>query len=140
MTRYTKKDTFSIKIADENFALRKFSYLPISKKDKGEIMGEDAIVNKAIDKLSALEDIEEELGIDLITLFKALEKGVYVKSDGLGITFVEQVSMDNVTEERCFYYCDENTIDLGGLIRPSYTELYFKDYGKTWALTKEELK
>ena len=34
-----------------------------------------------VDKLGALEDIEEGLGMDLITLFKALKKGVYVKLD-----------------------------------------------------------
>ena len=31
-------------------------------------------------KLKSLEDIEEELGIDLITLFKALKNGIYIKS------------------------------------------------------------
>ena len=90
-------------------------------------------------KLRQLENIEDELGIDLITLFKALKNGIYVKLDNLDITFIEQVSMDNVIEEPCFYYCNENTINLGGLIHPSYTELYFKDYGKTWALTEKEL-
>ena len=30
-------------------------------------------------KLKSLEDIEEELGIELITLFKALKDGFYIK-------------------------------------------------------------
>lgn len=95
---------------------------------------------KIRNKLFELENIEDELGINLITLFKALKNGVYVKlEDNKNIDFIEQVSMDNVIEEPCFYYCNENTINLGGLIHPSYTELYFKDYGKTWALTESEL-
>lgn len=96
---------------------------------------------ECLNKLGQLEDVEDELGIDLVTLFKALKNGVYVKlEDNEDIDFIEQVSMDNVMEEPCFYYCNENTINLGGLIHPSYTELYFKDYGKTWALTKKELE
>ena len=96
---------------------------------------------KPINKLGQLEDIEEKLGIDLITLFKALNNGVYVRLEEKNdIDFIEQVSMDNIMEYPCFYYCNENTINLGGLIRPSYTDLYFKDYGKTWALTREELE
>ena len=31
-------------------------------------------------KLADLEDIEDELGIDLLTLFKALKNGIYVKT------------------------------------------------------------
>ena len=31
-------------------------------------------------KLSQLEDIEDELGIDLITLYKALKNGIYIKN------------------------------------------------------------
>ena len=36
-----------------------------------------SVLYPAIDKLGQLEDFEEELGIDLATLFKALRNGFY---------------------------------------------------------------
>ena len=79
-------------------------------------------------KLADLEDIEEELGIDLITLFKALKQGgVYVKEGnkvdwGLMMKGFEIVG-------------NGNEISLW-----SQVKLEPKDYGKIWALTKEELE
>ncbi len=76
-------------------------------------------------KLGQLEDIEEELGIDLITLFKALKSGVYYKYKDMG---VEKISkLRPITIHKNTIVCDYHTYK------------YFKDYGKTWALTKEEL-
>lgn len=89
-------------------------------------------------KLGQLEDIEEELGIDLITLFKVLKGNIY--------------SLHPETGKICLivlpicYYCGnqwvigcrsmewndkENSCDSWDCLP--------KDYGKTWALTKEEL-
>ena len=82
-------------------------------------------------KLGQLEDVEEEIGIEFITLSKALKKGVYCKCD------------------KCVYYLDlKHTVlnfEWKALIyEPDddlrRTVLMFKDYGETWALTKEELK
>ena len=80
-------------------------------------------------KLSQLEDIEEELGIDLITLFIALKNGFYT-------TFYNKNKYDNSCyydislEFKCIYVNDYD----------AHFSLDFKDYGKTWALTKEEIK
>ena len=78
-------------------------------------------------KLGQLEDIEEELGIDLTTLFKALKDGAYFKDFFGGEKYKPAT--------RCIHNV------LGGyafVIEPK--AFYFKDYGKTWALTKEELE
>ena len=83
-------------------------------------------ISNAIEKLGQLEDIEEELGIDLITLFKALKNGIWIQDlMSLGI---QSVSIHYSEEEGIYLYnyFFENCYD-------------FKDYGKTWALTKEEL-
>lgn len=87
-------------------------------------------IEDCVNKLGKLEDIEEELGIDLITLFKALESGVWYKDykDNDKIKFT-----DDIEEHK---KCKE-------LIVPAkYTiiGLLFKDYGVTWALTREELE
>ena len=74
------------------------------------------------------KETTEELGIDLVTLFKALEKGVWYKDykDNDKIKFTDDI---------------EENMKCKELIVPAkYTiiGLRFKDYGKTWALTREE--
>ena len=81
----------------------------------------------AIDKLGQLEDIEQELGIDLITLFKALKNGVYFENDKKH----HIVALDLGCSGN--YRLSYEIVD--GLFESVYTE----DYGKTWALNKEEL-
>ena len=86
-------------------------------------------------KLGYLEDIEEEIGIDLITLFKALKNGCFAKEtfDYMGKKQTQII----FTEFTQLYYTD----DLDGyLIHIRTIDYYLKDYGKTWALTKEELE
>lgn len=96
-------------------------------KEKGLYIDTD-VVKDLYCKLKQLEDIEEELGIDLITLFKALQNGVWYKDykDNDKIKFTDDI---------------EENMKCKELIVPAkYTiiGLNFRDYGKTWALTKEE--
>ena len=87
----------------------------------------------AIDKLGKLEDIEEELGIDLITLFKALKNGVYhFASDGVLIHDYGWLE-DN-------YFYPEPHDKLSCSFRSNYEDelFYFKDYGKTWSIDKKD--
>ena len=86
-------------------------------------MSGKTIFNKIYHKLSQIEDIEEELGIDLITLFKALKDGIYKKGRNnlKGLILYSKMPMFS------FYH---KTIDA---------EL-IEDYGKMWALTREELE
>lgn len=83
-------------------------------------------------KLKEYKAIEDELGIDLITLFKAFKNGIYVKE------------IDRITTVWKLVNDDGGTY-LGAWHNPFEKEyntifLHLKDYGKTWALTKEELK
>lgn len=83
-------------------------------------------------KLGQLEDIEEELGIDLITLFKALDRNnnIYVKDDNKIVEFDETL-IDKRTLDKYQLYLSQGY---------EYMCLSFKYYGKTWALTREELE
>lgn len=55
----------------------------------------DAYANQMYHKLRDLEDIEDELGIDLVTLFKALKQGgVYVKERFAGDTKIKMHSFE----------------------------------------------
>ena len=74
-------------------------------------------------KLLQLINIEKELGIDLITLFKTLKQGVREGNKSnwdLLMKFFEILG-------------NGNEISLQVKLNP-------KDYGKTWAFTKEELE
>ena len=72
-------------------------------------------------KLGQLEDIEEEQGIDLITLFKALSCGAWEK---------RKDNVLNFDDCKLLY----KRIQIGSNVH------WFSNYGITWALTKEELE
>ena len=100
----------------------------------GKLLSTDAIV----EKLGQLEDIEEELGVSLamfIKIFKASCSGqtVFVKhdSDGDYERTIYKVYLSNKYNGVLL-----STIKGGALL----TDYKLKDYGKTWALTKEELE
>ena len=85
--------------------------------------------NACVDKLGKLEDIEEELGIDFITLIKILKDDVYINDGGIvgeiGKIYKEQVKSIEHWPVWSFTAGDN-------------VEYAFRDRGKTWALDKEE--
>ena len=90
------------------------------------------------DKLGELEDIEDELGIDLVTILTALTTGyVFWKYDN----FIYKVQVESITncclKVNTWYYVSSNK--NGKRYGDEFT-ISFKDYGKTWALTREELE
>ena len=99
------------------------------KDKKGNYYTTGENIKKTYPKLGQLEDIEDELGIDLITLFKALNDQIYIKENYDG-TIVDKT-----------LWCSNCIIcGLGEpIIKVADYGVYPKDYGKTWALTKEEL-
>ena len=103
-----------------------FARLNISediKKQKFEI------VEKDLDLLEEYRKLEEEIGVDFITLVKMLKDDVYINSGGIvgeiGNIYKEQVKSIEHWPVWSF------TTDDGG-------EYAFKNRGKTWALDKEE--
>ena len=90
--------------------------------------------NDLLNKLGQLEDIEEELGIDLITLFKV--KQIYWRRKYINTGRYSDI------EKSYRVYLDLQNRDIE--VYREYDEFGFnldlKDYGKTWALTREELE
>ena len=86
-------------------------------------------VEKDLDLLEEYRKLEEEIGVDFITLVKMLKDGVYINDGGivdeLGNIYKDQVKSIEHWPVWGF------TTDDGG-------EYAFKDRGKTWALSKEE--
>lgn len=99
-----------------------------SNIDEGECTSFIPVFNK----LGEIEDIEEELGIDLIVLFKALKSGVWYK-DRSGQICHDYVSLaDNSISHR---------YKLAGLYLRGETYSYlFEQYGKYWTLAREEME
>ena len=88
---------------------------------------------EAHEKLHQILNIEEELGIDLTILFNALKNGVYY--------FDEQGRLIY-----SYVWLTDNNVNDGVYKKLSYSfktpyheTLLFEDYGKTWALSEEEL-
>ena len=114
-------------------------------------------VSEALNKLGQLEDIEDELDIDLITLYTAETRGFYYKSkDGeiywsgnqfvrVGMYFVKTepcYQVKKTTLESCYFNDKESFIavrDAHYWDWNTHDQVKISDYGKTWALTKEEL-
>ena len=83
-------------------------------------------------KLGVLEDIEEELGTNLDVIFKALKNGVYdiEKKQTRKISYINKHFIGYIGD----------SIGNGDADYPDIQYCYrIKDYGITWALTKEEL-
>lgn len=82
----------------------------------------DVSYDDCLNKLGQLEDIEEELGIKIIVLYKALKYGFYYKD------FLNDIE-----------YIDGHSIRIANAKKLKELKNDLLNYGKTWALTKEEL-
>lgn len=91
------------------------------------------IVGSHINKLGQLEDIEEELGIELEILFKALKQGfVWIKTkQGIQKATIGAFSLKN------FKVVMSYDMSEGGW--NFHKNMHLTDFNKTWALTREEL-
>ena len=93
------------------------------------------IVKKDLDLLEEYRKIEEEFGIDLITIFNIYnklntQKSIYTK-------LCSEIKEHHLYG--CYFVIDFNEMAFRELDYDSDC-LYFKHYGKTWALTREELE
>ena len=86
----------------------------------------------AVDKLGKLEDIEEKLGVDLITYFHFLfGKPVFLKDSTGKIQEITNTGWRYHPFRKSFIWFHKGMEKI---------QLFIKGYGKTWALTKEELE
>lgn len=89
---------------------------------------------QCVEKLGKLEDIEQELGIPLEVLFKALKDGIYrlyeeFEDEPPSIYYLDPIIMYD-EYRKCWIFYDDGKCQVYCL----------KDYGKTWALTRGELE
>lgn len=92
-------------------------------------------------KLGQLEDIEDFIGVDLLTIIKALTDGIYFRTpkhagfvDGDKIRLASHLTyVISLKETKTLFTGLKIIFGKTGICLNSYA------YGKTWALTKEEL-
>lgn len=100
-------------------------------------------IEVVIDFINKYLKIEEELGTSLDILFKAMKDGFYYIENGTHeIKFSGNYKeLDNSHSLANYIWVNNGNFEF--LIRQPHfglTQRDFKDYGKTWALTKEELE
>lgn len=100
----------------------------LTKKDDLFLGGYEPMCDfsDAFSKLGKLEDIEDKFGIDLLVLAKAMMDGIYdIKGRRKYPTSFLRFSD--------FFFQIKDKDGNYGILR------LYKDYGKTWALTRKEL-
>lgn len=90
-------------------------------------------IQKDYRKARAIEIIEAELGIELVTLFKALTDTIAIKNKDGTINVMWACPRFQISIDK-----SDSWILYGPVEEQKYVSI--KDYGKTWALTKEELE
>ena len=126
----------------------------LTKKDKMARYGYKYVAQNRFDnfgegcqKLGELEDIEDELGIDLITLFKAMKQDTLFIKTATDIR--ETIKHGEGWGMKSLMYEDGKLIIFTDILYPNEItkkewltpiRLQLNDYEKTWALTKEEFK
>ena len=84
-------------------------------------------LQELVDKETKYQALEEELGIDLITLFKALKDGIYTKNTG---AYGEDLKFRYFIGDPCLEY--EHRYQK----IPMVTSVRTEDFNKTWWLEK----
>ena len=86
------------------------------------------IIKKDLDLLEEYRKLEEEIGVDFITLVKMLKDDVYINDGGI-VDEIGHIYKDRV---KSIEHWPVWGFTVDGV------EYAFKDRGKTWALDKEE--
>lgn len=93
-------------------------------------------MTKCFNKLGQVEDIEEDFGIGISVIHKALTEGVWVRLYGEGIVHVDKpISLRGIDRPGEVYHFSL----MYEVSYNTYQELPLTEFGRLWALTKEEL-
>ena len=109
---------------------------------RNRLITTDEINDTIYKRLKLLEDLEEDIDMSLLTLFKILKRGQiickFIPMYDPKKTFLLSRKINSLYYDGCYYRLDINEDGDDGYIIEF--DPYIKDYGITWALTKEELE
>ena len=138
MNRLTYKLDEPIKTKYLNYEYNRIKDHDIMRGNLGRIT-DDMIFNK----LGQLEDIEEDIGMSLLTLFRILKKGQiiykFIPIENPKKVLLLSRKIKDLYYDGCYYILGLYEDGDDGYII-NYDYVYIKDYGVTYALTKEELE
>ena len=108
---------------------------------RNRLITTEEINDSIYNRLKLLEDLEEEIGMSLLILFRILKCGqvIYksIYSYKRKIVILETRNIDGLYYDGSYYILKlHNTSEDDN---DNYDVVYVKDYGITYALTKEEL-
>lgn len=106
---------------------------------EGFVYSKDLQTQLGMKKLEKLEDIEDRLGIDIVKLYKAhMQNVIYHKNRRSNK--IEECNVFRSSIDRFANGIFTFTLILESINNEKRFAVTSDDYGKTWALTKEELK
>lgn len=136
MNRLTMKISNANNFCKYELKNAKYRYLFDLKSNKQIEDYVDANLTIAIDELGQLEDIEEELGIELPDMFNIYEK--ICKQNFVYIIENEKIIKEDLGSVRHLINPKEKQFEA--IYLDAIATYKFVDYGKKWALTREELE
>lgn len=95
-------------------------------------LDQDAI--DCVQKLGPLEDVEDRLGISIITLINAFDKGIKYKDEDGSIYYAFHLALTDSSDCLEFRILEKNSSSL------SPSPLRLCEYGKTWVLATEDFE
>ena len=111
---------------------------------RNRLITTDEINDSIYNRLKLLEDLEEEIGMSLLLLFRILKHGRIIHKYKIFCTskmILESSIINGLFYESGQYgleiYNEEDDIDEE---YNDFKYVYIKDYGITWAITKKELE
>ena len=110
---------------------------------RNRLITTDEINESIYNSLKLLEDLEEDIGMNLLTLFRILKWGEIIYKfipieDPKKVLLLTRKIKD-LYYDGCYYMLGIYEDGDDGYII-NYDYVYIKDYGITWAIKKEELE
>ena len=124
----TSKEALYLLMTNQKKVRDDFTFINLNTHEKVAIEECYDIVMKDLERLETYDKTKNIYGIDLITLFKATQQGIWMKRNNV------------------FYFFDNLIIDLKckclvQIVSDDEVETFpFDGYGEDWALSREELK
>ena len=112
---------------------------------RNRLITENEIKDSIYNRLKLLEDLEEEIGMSLLILFRILKLGRIIHKYK-PFCAIKKIILESCIITGLFYesgqyglevYNEEDDIDEE---YNDFKYIYIKEYGKTWAIKKEELE